>query len=118
MKRILTLFLLILTILIFTSCESSICSNNPFDGIDELRNNIICGEDVIFEELGASGSFSNPYIVSFKEDVSLNDIYSVVKEYNYELLSNSYQRVFLIDINNIDDFNKVNGRFISFIQGY
>lgn len=116
MKRILTLFLLILTILIFTSCESSICSNNPFDGIDELRNNIICGEDVIFEELGSSGSFSNPYIVSFKEDVSLNDIYSVVKEYNYELLSNSYQRVFLIDINNIDDFNKVNGRFISFIQ--
>lgn len=111
MKRILTLFLLIFIIFILFSCNNDF-DKNPFYEDDNLRNCSILG----LRDINERKLFSNPYIVSFNDNVPLEIINSIVNDYNYELLANSSQRVFLIDVDNISSFEKEYSQFINSIQ--
>lgn len=113
MKRILLLITLISVIILLISFN--ICyDSNPFSSLDQMRDDILKGVDII-KNNDNQIKFNSPYIVSFEDNASLSKIHSSIKDYNYEILSNSSEKVFLIDIDNIDLFKKNNNSIIKCI---
>ncbi len=104
-----------------TNASEVSISKNPFaneDSQKELKEKIAKGVKIKSDlfEFGATraekkikedkvrSEADSQYIVEFKEKVSLDTIYEIVKDYSYTLLSKSGQRVFRVLLSNPDDF--------------
>ncbi len=109
MKRILCMFLAVLTVAALFPCYSASAEENPFASYDSFR------EEYINTSIGSSTCiFSTPsyapenadkkYIVTFKEHTAFSEIHNCVKNYSYRLLANSNERVFSINIGSLSDF--------------
>lgn len=67
-------------------------------------------------EEGLKVSSGKRYIVRFKEDVSMLKIYEIVELYQYKIIGNSEQRIFMIDLDDIQDFEKRTTGCVEFIE--
>ncbi len=92
--------------------SSSAFSNNPFEKEDSLR------EKIMLSASGKKNSFVSinkkymgdieRYIAVFKEDVSLKEIHKRLSGYNYRLLADSDERIFLVYTYSHDEFFQKN----------
>ena len=91
-------------------------SANPFEKDDSLR------EKIVSSASGKSNSLislnrrfmgnETRYITVFKKDVSLSKIGKILNGYNYRLLADSDERIFLIYLSAPDEFFKSNENYI------
>lgn len=104
--------LLIISPSIFVDAEADDYAKNPFEKFDiqrqaAIENSLNPGYKSSFQMQSFFSSTSpegSTYIVRFKEECSLSDIYRIVENYSFTLLANSESRVFSLIINDYDDF--------------
>ncbi|MDO0822084.1 S8 family serine peptidase [Desulfosporosinus nitroreducens] len=107
--------------------------NNPFLSLDKarkerlkisnvlgndqasLRSNLSSDEKKQKEKefLGVQG---NRYMVKFKEDVSMQQIFEVVNPYKYKVIGDSEHRLFILEIMDVNDFEQSSTGLIEFIE--
>lgn len=116
-------FILIMTLMslaLFTSGLGTLADYqrdaNPFSYYDRLRQDSLKG---INQESRTSpkpmpGKDTKAYIISFKDDASLNEIYDSVSIYDFELLAFSSERMFLIYLENVEEFVSDNSSIIDY----
>jgi uncharacterized protein YjdB/Leucine-rich repeat (LRR) protein len=102
---------------------------NPFDNADNLRNQAIKSATMLHKDLSSNNDTSSQtntktieestqdnYIVKFKESVSFYDIFKCVSNYNYQLLANSSERIFKINLNDASNFKNTYANLIDYIN--
>lgn len=135
LKKLLNLWLLGLIFLFATSvvAYAQPDSNNPFTVIDkeyEERLNTVkdklednsylqkslSSEEQYQREKSALQSSINRYIVKFKENSSMKQIFDIVSLYNYKILGKSENRLFVIELTDIQIFEQQSADIIEFIE--
>lgn len=134
MKKRFTAFIVALFLLlpqVVLTAEALETTLNPFSEFDELRREALKNAYSAFEETETAknkktaalsklyssfGGEGKSYIVKFNNQLSLYDIYGIVKGRDYTLLAESAERLFRISIDNYNEFTEKYGSYISYIS--
>ncbi len=109
------------TIMIFNSICIPVSAEekNPFSSEDSLRKKIIASASdegrFTCRNIRVMGG-SDSYIVTFKRNASFKEIKTALKGYNYRLLANSEERVFLVRIGESNVFFEKNEGIIEHLE--
>lgn len=107
--------LLILIIFISVFLCGYFLQSNPFYKFDVKRDEFWSG--VSFDSKDTYNELSaDSYIISFDSKVSLKKIYNAIKNYRFQILANSNEKVFLIEIPNPIDFEEKNKDIIKYFS--
>lgn len=119
LKRTVTLILFFILIINFIAphiVALGTGDGNPFAEYDKYRRAVIEGANgARYAPKASTAPFSdssNRYIVVFKSDVSLKTVYKCVNNYSFRLLSDSSQRVFSLNIDDISTFNQLYSKIV------
>ena len=130
LRRIYSLIIALLIVipLFITSAEAIDFSQNPFEIYDKQRE--ITLKNSVSEKTAptntltqintySSGGLENKgkeYLVKFKEEILLSDIYDIVKNYSFSLIADSEIRLFWLIIKNYDEFMDDYGFTVKYIE--
>ncbi|HPE94727.1 MAG TPA: S8 family serine peptidase, partial [Bacillota bacterium] len=109
MKRLLVM-LLVTALLLPSFAVSAVDTSNPFSYLDEQRSRLIEGasssftDEPVFLSKSSDESSLSRCIVKFSASLSMKKIYSIVAGYDFELLADSSQRLFLLYVESADAF--------------
>lgn len=120
MKRVLSFFLAIIMIIAVSPRLNFAVESNPFASLDDFRQEHISASSGAFTGVTRSPANmpmdADRYIVTFRDNVSLEDIHGCVKNYAYRLLADSNERVFSLYIDSLADFRNEYAQIIADIK--
>ncbi len=108
MKRILCLFLTVVMLAAYFPQRTAVADENPFASHDLFRKKYIESSSAEFSSAKYAPNYApelgDKYIVTFKEEASLDSIFECVSNYSYRLLADSSERVFSLCLASLSDF--------------
>lgn len=123
----------LIVILLFSSTAyADTDSINPFSSFDKAHNerlqearnipdqvsvqNNLSTEEFQSKENMALESSGNRYIIKFKDNSSMELIYNAINKYDYEILGKSHNRLFVLELNDIQYFQEQSSDIIEFVE--
>lgn len=129
-KRFIAMFIASLLILptVIITAEAISFTQNPFMNYDISRESML--KEAVSKENSVISAFTKryssvfpngktdgtEYIAKFKEEISLTEVYNIVKNYNFKLLADSESRIFSLIVNDLQEFMDKYGNTVVYID--
>ncbi len=121
MKRAICFLLAVFYIAVLFPFNALSFEANPFEIYDYYRNDRISLSVSSNGNQSANAMYTpsdngTKYIVTFKSEISLQDIYECVQEYDFRLLADSSERVFSVSIKDLSAFRNKYSKIVKDIN--
>lgn len=126
LKRLLNIGQMVLIFLfVMAGVTFAETAHNPFENFDkQYMERLSLIKDMPDEQESIQRSLSQEslaqsdqrYMVKFKEDISMEEIFDLVKIYDYKVLGESENRLFVLELMDLEHFQKQSKDAIEFIE--